>query len=88
VTSVERLAIQRGLEEGEAKGRLKGLVEGEARGRVGGQADLLSRQLMKRFGPLSPEIRTRLAQATTGQLERWGERLLDAPTLEAVFDEH
>jgi hypothetical protein len=76
VTSVERLAIQRGLQEGEAKGRLEG------------QADLLTRQLVKRFGPLSAEIHARLAQATTDQLERWGERLLDAPTLDAVFEEH
>ena len=80
VTSIERLAIQRGLQEGEAKGRVEGRLEG--------QADLLTRQLTKRFGPLSAEIRTRLARATTDQLERWGERLLDAPTLDSVFEEH
>jgi flagellar biosynthesis/type III secretory pathway protein FliH len=84
VTSVERLAIQRGLQEGEAKGR----VEGEAKGRVEGQADLLARQLTKRFGTLSAEIQARLAQATSDQLERWGERLLDADSLDGVFDDH
>ena len=88
VTSIERLAIQRGLQEGEAKGRVEGRLEGRLEGRVEGQADLLTRQLTKRFGPLSAEIRTRLARATTDQLERWGERLLDAPTLDSVFEEH
>ncbi|QVL46972.1 MAG: DUF4351 domain-containing protein [Thiocapsa sp.] len=84
VTSVERLAVQRGLQEGEAKGR----VEGEARGEVKGRVELLARLLTKRFGPLSPEIQARLTQATSDQLERWGERLLDADSLEGVFDDH
>jgi hypothetical protein len=80
VTSVERLAIQRGLQEGEEKGRMEGRMEG--------QADLLTRQLTKRFGPLAPEIQARLTQATSDQLERWGERLLDAESLDGVFDDH
>jgi hypothetical protein len=84
VTSVERLAIQRGLQEGEAKGR----VEGEAKGRVEGQAELVARLLTKRFGTRSAEIQARLTQATSDQLERWGERLLDAESLEGVFDDH
>ena len=46
------------------------------------------RLLTKRFGPLSADIHARLMQATTDQLERWGERLLDAESLEDVFDDH
>lgn len=84
VTSVERLASQRGRQEG----LLEGEARGEARGRVEGQAALLARQLGKRFGPLPAPLQARLEQATTTQLEYWGERLLDAPTLDAVFDEH
>ncbi len=76
VTSVERLAIQRGQQEGRAEGRVEG------------QAELLARLLTKRFGPLSAEIQDRLNQATTDQLERWGERLLDADALDDVFDDH
>jgi hypothetical protein len=76
VTSVERLAVQRGLQEGEEKGRVEG------------QAELVARLLTKRFGPLAPEIQARLAQATSDQLERWGERLLDAESPEGVFDDH
>jgi hypothetical protein len=55
---------------------------------VKGRFELLVRLLTKRFGPLSPEIHMRLSQATTDQLERWGERFLDAESLEGVFDEH
>jgi predicted transposase YdaD len=76
VTSVERLAIQRGRIEGKLEGKLEG------------EATLLARQLGKRFGTLSDETRARLAQATADQLELWADRVLDAPSLAAVFDEH
>lgn len=100
VTSIVRLAMQRGRQEGfkegeaygealgEARGEARGQARGQARGRVEGQVEFLARLLIKRFGPLSGEIQARLAQATSDQLERWGERLLEAPTLESVFEEH
>jgi hypothetical protein len=72
VTSVERLATQRGMQQGEAKG----------------EAKVLTRQLTKRFGPLSPDTTQRLNAATADQLELWADRILDAPTLDAVFAEH
>ena len=49
---------------------------------------MLERLLSKRFGPLSDDTRQRLTQATSDQLETWAERLLDAPTLSAVFEPH
>ena len=49
---------------------------------------VLERQLTKRFGPLSAETRQRLTQATPEQMETWVERLIDAPTLSAVFELH
>ncbi|MCB1769758.1 MAG: DUF4351 domain-containing protein [Candidatus Competibacteraceae bacterium] len=42
-----------------------------------GEARILERQLIKRFGSLSEEIRQRLAQARPEQLAVWSERLLD-----------
>jgi len=48
VTSVERLAIKRGME----KGMTKGLEKGRAEGRTEGGAAVLARQLNRRFGPL------------------------------------
>jgi hypothetical protein len=72
VTSVERLAIEKGMQRGIQRGG----------------ASVLERQLVKRFGPLSEETRARLRNATAEQLELWAERILDAPTLAAVFEEH
>ena len=80
VTSVERLAIQRerrqGLEQGLEQGRLEEKIEG------------LERLLVKRFGPLDEAIRGRLDAATPEQLDWWTDRILDASTVDAVFEEH
>ncbi|HLA36370.1 MAG TPA: DUF4351 domain-containing protein [Rhodocyclaceae bacterium] len=80
VTSVERLAAERGLKVGMQQGMQQGRLEGEVA--------LLERQLIKRFGPLTAEIRQRLVDADTERLEYWAERVLDAPTLNAVFEQH
>ena len=76
VTSVERLAIERGIQQG----KLEGILEGEA--------TVLERQLAKRFGPLSDETRRRLKSASAAQLELWAERILDAPNLAATLEDH
>ena len=62
--------------------------EGIEIGKAEGEAILLTRLLTKRFGPLSPDTAQRLQTATTEQLELWADRILDAPTLAAVFDGH
>jgi len=80
VTSVERLAIQRGMQQGMQQGKLEGKLEG--------QSTTLMRQITKRFGPLSPDTAQRLQTATAEQLELWTDRILDAPTLAAIFDAH
>ena len=59
--------------------------EGRAEGRTEGRAELLLRQLTKRFGPLSTETVSRINAAAIPDLDRWGERLLDAKTLAEVF---
>ncbi|MEL6184596.1 MAG: DUF4351 domain-containing protein [Myxococcota bacterium] len=55
----------------------KGLREGEAQ--------LLLRLLTHRFGELPAEVETRVRAADDGSLQRWGVRLLDATSLDAVF---
>lgn len=63
---------------------------GEARreGRQTGQADLLLRQLTRRFGPLPTEISHRIQFASTTEIEEWAERILEADSLTAVFQPH
>lgn len=59
---------------------------GFKKGRQEGQANLLKRLLIHRFGELPNWVEERLSSATTKELERRGERLMDASSLEEVFD--
>ena len=63
----------------------EGRMEGEAKGRNA----ILSRLLTKRFGSniFDISLQERLRNATPEQLDRWAERILDAKTLEEVFEE-
>lgn len=79
ITSVERFAIARGIS--------KGMAEGMAEGRVEGETKLLRRQLERRFGVLPEWVLGKLSSATEQDLEAWGEAVLVAPTLDAVFSE-
>lgn len=62
-----------------------GREEGRQEGRQEGEAALLRRLLVHRFGTLPKALEARLAQASTAQLETWGDRVLEAATLEDVF---
>ena len=73
---ITKLAAEEGLQQGLQQGKRE---EGVA---------ILARLLTKRFGPLSEETRARLASASLDQLDLWADRILDAPTLAAVFDSH
>lgn len=59
--------------------------EGVEEGRQEGERRVLQRQLARRFGPLPDGVASRLGQADLEQLEVWAERVLDAGTLEEVF---
>jgi hypothetical protein len=59
--------------------------EYEQKGIEKGEALLLQRQLARRFGPLPSDVVAQLGTATTEQIERWGDRVLDAASLEDVF---
>ena len=62
-----------------------GWDEGRAAGKAEGKAELLERQLTKKFGALSEASRSRLLLATDDELNDWSEALLVAATLEEVF---
>lgn len=74
-----------GRNEGRNEGRVEGRVEGRAEGRIEGEAEVVRRQLERRFGPLPEGARTRLAAADADTLLRWADRLLDARSLDEVF---
>ena len=68
---------------GEQIGRQKGRQEG----RQEGEKILLQRMLTRRFGELPDWAQKRLLQANPEQLEQWADRLLDAPSLDTVFND-
>ncbi len=67
--------------EGEKKGEKKGIKLGEKRGK----ASLLQRQLERRFGKLPRWAVQRLETADAATLEQWGERIIEAESLEQVI---
>ena len=75
----------RGKEEGRLEGKLEGRVEGEQDGARREAMSLLTRQLERRFGPLSEAARHQLETADLATLEDWSLRLLDATSLEQVL---
>ena len=78
--------ISRAREEGIEQGIEQGMQQGMQQGRVEGERALLERQLRRRFGLLSPEVTEKLVEASATDLETWAEQVLDAPTLDDVFD--
>ncbi len=67
------------------EGRQQGLIQGMQQGRQQGELTMLTRQLTRRFGPLDTAVSERLRHATSAQLERWADNILDARTLDEVF---
>jgi hypothetical protein len=67
------------------KGVEKGIEKGIEKGVVKGQRELLLRLLVRRFGALPESVTQRIAGASTDDLARWGERILDAASLDDVF---
>lgn len=70
VTSIERLAREEGIEEGVEQGKIS----------------VLKRQLTRRFGDLPKRILALLEKASPAELEQWLDRVLDAKSLDEVFD--
>ena len=69
-----------------ASGDAKNIAKGREVGRVEGQSLLLTRQLLRRFGTLPPWATEKLTRASEQELEAWGDSILTAPTLQAVFN--
>ena len=60
---------------------------GIEKGRQEGEAALLKRLLARRFSTLPDVVQVRLTTATIDQLEEWPIKVLDAESLDEVFDQ-
>jgi len=69
VSSWERFAREEGREEGEQRGEAKALL----------------RLLQVKFGPMPPDIESRVQTAEPAQLDDWLMRILTAATPEDLF---
>ncbi len=87
VSSVERIGIEKGVKLGVQQGMELGEARGMVKGRQEGESNLLLRLLARRFGAVPEWVSARLNQANTDLLETWGDRVLDAQSLEEVFGE-
>ncbi len=72
-------------EEGKQKGIIEGKIEGIEIGVVKGEIKLLMRLLERRFGSLSNDLKDRVTKADADTVELWGDRVLDASSLDDVF---
>jgi flagellar biosynthesis/type III secretory pathway protein FliH len=86
VKSWEERWEEKGKAAGMEQGLQQGMEQGLQQGRKSGEQSLLTRQLIKRFGDVPEWAQQRLDAADTAQLESWGEKLLDAKSLQDVFD--
>lgn len=81
----EKKGLRKGLEQGIERGIQRGIQQGLQQGRKAAMAELLERQLVGRFGPLSETVRKRLERASPEKLTEWGVALLDASSVGQVF---
>jgi predicted transposase YdaD len=75
-----------GIVEGRNEGKVEGRVEGKVEGMAEGMATALLRVLAHRFGDVPEACAARIRRAPLADLERWMDRVLDAPSLDALFD--
>ena len=73
---------QEGLKEGLKEGR----QEGRQEGRHLGETQLLVRLLQQRFGDLPASAMERISNASEQELSAWSLKLLDAQSLDEVFE--
>ncbi|MBF0180463.1 MAG: Rpn family recombination-promoting nuclease/putative transposase [Magnetococcales bacterium] len=62
-----------------------GRLEGKKEGIAEGKAEMLLRQMQRRFGILPEDVAKRVASAHAEQLDAWSDNILDADSVQAVF---
>jgi len=77
--------VQQGKQQGVQEGMQEGMQQGMQQGVQQGRADMLLRQIERRFGPPSDQVRERVTQADPNTLLEWSDRILDANSLDDVL---
>ena len=67
--------------------KAEGIQIGQAIGKAEGKADMLLRQLRRRFDPLPETVMAKVRGASEDQLNEWADNILDARNLDMVFGE-
>ncbi|NLY27686.1 MAG: hypothetical protein GX049_09080 [Alcaligenaceae bacterium] len=73
MTSFEKIAAAKGLEQGLEQGRQQS------------KAEDLQHLLQKRFGQVPADLQEKILTAPIDQLSLWFDRAIDVPSLAAVF---
>ena len=73
------------FEEWKERQRLVGVQEGVEQGRLDGERTLVLRQIQHRFGDVPAALRLRLEGASQAELESVADRVLDATSLDDLF---
>jgi len=63
----------------------QGLQQGRQEGRQEGKILLLQRQLARRFRVMPPWVAAKLEQASSEEIDLWAERILEASSLDELF---
>ncbi len=65
--------------------KAEGIQIGQAMGKAEGKADMLLRQLRRRFDSLPEAVAAKVRNASEDQLNEWADNILDARNLDMVF---
>ena len=63
----------------------EGYAEGRAEVRAAGRAELLLRQVRRRFGTVPSDVDARVRSAPDSQVDAWADAVLDAPSLDDLL---
>ena len=90
MTSVERVLLRREREQGKREGRIEGQLEGKRQGEREGQqkgaAQILTTQIISKFGHIPDWAKARIKQTDETTLTQWAVKVLDAQCVEDIFN--
>ncbi|MBF8276225.1 MAG: cytosolic protein [Candidatus Brocadiaceae bacterium] len=85
VSSIERIGFKKGKQQGMQHGMQQGVQQGMRQGMQQGESTMLVRQMERKFGQVSEEVKQKIEAADSNTLLEWGEKILSASTIEDVF---